>query len=532
MSASKSSFQVQQSELELEAFQTVEKLLVQWTEDRLATLDTVASPASREDVGFKLPKIASARVNEDRGDWRHFTVHKGTERQNGKHTVQFLSTFSRPEAKAPVPRTTAGVWIQYHTIDEEKRPVTAPAAMLTYRFEHNHLCHTTPWPPPTERPTTVDGPSKRLPGLLKSKFKVSDALIRGRYLKSKTWRDWAKEERSAYQTMSRSDHLNSNQSLDGKEIAASSNTEWSRNAMWARDDVAYDCQQKRILLRLEDNTEYQHSVLQPPAERPITAETLMTRSYLKNIAGVPPLPPSWNVQTRNERGEILQLEREKRQARRQDRVVAHLQKQSSTGIDEQMDSRDVASLPTGSSQVPPAGNESTLAPIDDRGNMESSSTPSLGLIEDDMPHAIDNSERMDEAGQQLANADRRPVDEDSHSTVGDESGNSERRTVVLGSEEGPNVHDEEEDGESIDEGGQQLDNADRGPVDEGSHLTVGDEPGNSERRTVVLGSEDGPNVHDVERDGELNEAESIGELIDELDSGDTNDDKSVEEVDN
>ncbi|KAI9009516.1 hypothetical protein BC832DRAFT_371039 [Gaertneriomyces semiglobifer] len=346
--------------------------------------------------------------------------------------------------------------------------------MLTYRFEHNHLCHTTPWPPPTERPTTVDGPPKRLPGLLKSKFKVSDALIRGRYLKGKSWRDWAKEERSAYHTVSRSDHLNSNQSLDGKETAASSNTEWSRNAMWARDDVAYDCQHKRILLRMEDSTESQRSVLQPPAERPITAETLMTRSYLKNIAGVPPLPLSWNVQTRNERSEILQLEREKRQARRQDRVVAHFQKQNSSDLDEQMDSREDASLPAGSSQVPPAGSESTLPPTDDHGTMESSSTPSLGLIEDDAPQVIDNTE-------------------------------------------------------SVDEGGQQLDNADSRSVDEGSHLTMGDESGNSERRTVVLGSDEDPSPHDeAEEDGELNKAESIGELIDELDSGAMNVEKSVE----
>ncbi|KAJ3289990.1 hypothetical protein HK104_007097 [Borealophlyctis nickersoniae] len=206
--------------------------------------------------GVKLPSLPGTRPASSASwssiaetpplEWKFYTRHRGTRVDGGEAgttngAVQFLTTWSQPHSKEPVPRATAGVWFVYEKPNvgtgaeqasifsecvwrvrcyphksetppapfakktSSQRPVTAPAAStslfstptLTYRFEHHTATHTIPMPLPFDRstlanvmpkgaPSDLGNPAKRLPEMITSKLRVSDAIAQGKLLRSRS----------------------------------------------------------------------------------------------------------------------------------------------------------------------------------------------------------------------------------------------------------------------------------------------------------------------------------------------------------
>ncbi|KAJ3073428.1 hypothetical protein HDU98_001549 [Podochytrium sp. JEL0797] len=92
-----------------------------------------------------------------KGWWKYVTKPRGS--NTSTQQVQFLTVWSTPTPKSPIPRATAGVWFVYEKLDEEMSKLGSRVlasklsnvrtaemiihtANLHYRYEHSHQTHT------------------------------------------------------------------------------------------------------------------------------------------------------------------------------------------------------------------------------------------------------------------------------------------------------------------------------------------------------------------------------------------------------
>ncbi|TPX69350.1 hypothetical protein SpCBS45565_g02589 [Spizellomyces sp. 'palustris'] len=301
----------QPADFEQEAYDAVQSLLSQWSSTYFAKEETVAK-TDDSSPGMKLPPL----------EWKYNVRHKGTIDRGTDKAVQFLTTWSQPAEREPVPRATASAWVTYRKYipGDEKRLVTAPVVSLTYRYEHHRFSHKVPYPTTASSSQAFAVPSKGLPSLVTSKLQISDAIVNRKLLQRKTWREWGEEVET--------------EGRDGDEIKRGSGDEhatrvnspelyrispWTRAAMFARDDMVRDA----ITCREQEREEGvgRPSIASRERVRPISAATLMNRSFLTSaeIAIAPKAPDAWKVETRNADAKDLRVEREKRIARRRAR---------------------------------------------------------------------------------------------------------------------------------------------------------------------------------------------------------------------
>ena len=105
------SFKYTPSELEQEAYQAVQSLLDHWGTTYFSK-DASSAPADKTTTStpVKLPPL----------EWKYYARHKGTrDREEEPREVQFLTIWSQPAMREPVPRATAGVWMTYRKRDEQ-----------------------------------------------------------------------------------------------------------------------------------------------------------------------------------------------------------------------------------------------------------------------------------------------------------------------------------------------------------------------------------------------------------------------------
>lgn len=198
-----------------------------------------------------------------------------------------------------------------------KRPATAPASTLTYRFQYHHLSHKIPYPTSTPPPTPpLAIPTARLPELVTSKLKVSDDIVHRRLLQSKTWRDWRDEQVPDVE-------VDANTDEEGvvKRQPESGLSPWTQAALEARQELV-----RTTVMREEEAAEDEISERPSLAHlkkepRPVDADMIMSRTYLgkDNVASYPPMPHTWKIETRSTDMEILRVERNVRVERRRQR---------------------------------------------------------------------------------------------------------------------------------------------------------------------------------------------------------------------
>ncbi|KAJ3159054.1 hypothetical protein HDU86_001953 [Geranomyces michiganensis] len=199
-----------------------------------------------------------------------------------------------------------------------KRPVTAPT--ISYRFEHQHLTHSS-----ASGPSPLSNPSLRLPEILTAKRQVSTAIVNAQLLQSSTWEEHAQRqhEESLGSSTASSDHLatppgEANGGAKGAGLSA-----WTRAALVARTGRAQTAVAERVATRNpdEDPLGFSPSSLVPKVEPlKVTAETVMGRTYLSpdQVADIPAIPSDWNVVTGQADAEVLRYERDERVRRREE----------------------------------------------------------------------------------------------------------------------------------------------------------------------------------------------------------------------
>ncbi|KAJ3172913.1 hypothetical protein HDU87_007749 [Geranomyces variabilis] len=289
----------QRSPLEQTAFVAVNSFLDNWDKAHL----------SKPDAGLDSNDALSGAPQ-----WKHYAQHRGTSEADRK--VQFLTVWSLPTAKEPVPSATAGVWVTYE--GSANRPATAPT--LSYRFEHQHLTHSS-----ANAPSPLFNPSLRLPDILAAKRQVSTAIVNSQLLQSETWEEHAQrqhEETLGSPTAS-SDLLTTPPSGGGSDGSAGLSA-WTRAALVARTGRAQTAIAERAATRNPEEDALRGfspaSLVPKVVPLQVTAELIMGRTYLgpDQVAEIPAIPSDWNVVTGQVDAEVLRYERDERVRRREE----------------------------------------------------------------------------------------------------------------------------------------------------------------------------------------------------------------------
>ncbi|KAJ3134596.1 hypothetical protein HDU90_004928 [Geranomyces variabilis] len=218
----------------------------------------------------------------------------------------------------PVPSATAGVWVTYE--GSANRPATAPT--LSYRFEHQHLTHSS-----ANAPSPLSNPSHRLPDILAAKRQTSTAIVNSQLLHSATWDEHAQrqhEETLASSTAS-SDLLITPPSGEADGGAGGAGlSAWTRAALVARTGRAQTAVAERAATRNPEEDALRGfspaSLVPKVVPLQVTAETIMGRTYLgpDQVAEIPAIPSDWNVVTGQADAEVLRYERDERVRRREE----------------------------------------------------------------------------------------------------------------------------------------------------------------------------------------------------------------------
>ncbi|KAJ3149185.1 hypothetical protein HDU89_003901 [Geranomyces variabilis] len=291
----------QRSPLEQTAFVAVNSFLDNWDKTHL----------SNPDAGLDSNDALSAPPQ-----WKHYAQHRGTSEADRK--VQFLTVWSLPTAKEPVPSATAGVWVTYE--GSANRPATAPT--LSYRFEHQHLTHSS-----ANAPSPLSNPLHRLPDILAAKRQTSTAIVNSQLLHSATWEEHAQrqhEETLASSTAS-SDLLTTPPSGEADGGAGGAGlSAWTRAALVARTGRAQTAVAERAATRNPEEDALRGfspaSLVPKVVPLQITAETIMGRTYLgpDQVAEIPAISSDWNVVMGQADAEVLRYERDERVRRREE----------------------------------------------------------------------------------------------------------------------------------------------------------------------------------------------------------------------
>ncbi|KAJ3163296.1 hypothetical protein HDU88_006394 [Geranomyces variabilis] len=341
----------QRSPLEQTAFVAVNSFLDNWDKTHLSNPDT----------GLDSSDALSAPPQ-----WKHYAQHRGTSEADKK--VQFLTVWSLPTAKEPVPSATAGVWVTYE--GSANRPGTAPT--LSYRFEHQHLTHSS-----ANAPSPLSKPSHRLPDILAAKRQTSTAIVNSQLLHSATWEEHAQRQHELASSTASSDLLTTPPSGEADGGAGGAGlSAWTRAALVARTGRAQTAVAERAATRNPEEDALRGfspaSLVPKVVPLQVTADTIMGRTYLgpDQVAETPAIPSDWNVVTGQADAEVLRYERDERVRRREE---ARKTKEEAER-DAASESADTAEEAAGE----PPGDEDTVAvtePVLQKGAKETSVAP-------------------------------------------------------------------------------------------------------------------------------------------------------------